>query len=312
MKNEFSPHNDTEEDPGIRVRKNIVHKQLSYANPTHFLLHPLRIFLVLLIFSLPFTVLSQGLVKGTVISYSKEGVVYSGATITFSNADKKDMIMVSQERKPVKFAMKDIRRIEKTGQKWKLTPNWSYTESTFDVFKFTWHNGESQSLGIAEWPTWDFLQSTGKQENNIWLGKLDWIEVAGAGPSPAVNTITSSQGLIKGSNISYIKKGVTYYGSVSSVTIGEKNPMITVSQEGKPVRFLLKDVRKIENTGQKWKLTASWSSTEMNYSVYKFTWYNGQTQLLGITEWPVWDVTLVDGTKANSLWLEHLDMIEAK
>lgn len=295
MKNEIVSAKDTEEDPAGRVTSD----NRQWFSP----LHSRSVFLFLLLLIPIISLFSQGLGVGSGVTYSRDGARFSGTVAKLTIGEKETMTTLTQTGKGVKFFMREIRRIERTGEKWKVTPVWSYTENSYDVFRFTWINGQSQLLAIAQWPVWDISLSDGSMAANLWLEKLEWIEMG----TTAVSTNT---GLALTAQVEYKLNEEVITGTITGIAGSyATSPVTCMTEKGARVTLMLKDIRSITRLNRTAKITPSWSYTQSTYPLFEVVRTTGQTITLAFAGWPVFDIAAADGSTRNAQWLDKMEYI---
>jgi hypothetical protein len=139
-------------------------------------------------------------------------------------------------------------------------------------------------------------------QKDIWLEQLSFIE---AGESAAVKG-----SLRTGAKVEYSRDKNIVQGIILSNTV-EKDPFIIILPTGTILRVEFKNIQKIEATGEKKKITPSYSYTASTYKIYSFTFVDGKTLEGAVSKWPVFDVdTGTTGVQKN-VWLEYLEYIKA-
>lgn len=247
----------------------------------------------------------QGLSAGSGVTYSISGSANSGTVLKVTLGEKEPMTTLTQAGKGVKVLMKEIKRIEKTGQTWKVTPGWSYTESSYDVYKFTMTNGQSQQLAIYQWPVFDINNSDGSQNLNTWLSKMDWIE---AGSS----VVSTNNGLAVGGQVEYKLKGTVITGSILKIYGSlATSPLTCITEKGGKVLLMLQDIKSITNLNRSAKITPMWSYTESSYELFEVLRTNGYKEILAFYESPILDVASSTGRTENSQWVVKMEYIKA-
>jgi hypothetical protein len=265
----------------------------------------LKILLAVLLLTGSAIVFSQGLSAGAGVTYSISGSKFSGTVLKVTLGEKEPMTLLTQAGKGVKLLMKEIKRIEKTGQSWKITPNWSYTESSYDVYTFTLMTGKTQQLAIYQWPVFDLNNSDGSQDLNRWLNKLDWIETG-------ATAISTNNGLAVGGQVEYKLKGTVVTGSVLKIYGSlAKSPVTCMTEKGGKVSLMLQDIKSVTNLNRSAKITPIWSYTESSYELYEVLRTNGYKETLAFYESPIIDVASATGRTEFSQWVVKMEYIKA-
>lgn len=295
MKNEILSAKDTEEDPVCRVDS--VSRQC--LSP----FHTVCVFFFLLLLFPAISLFSQGLGVGSGVTYSKEGIRFSGTVVKLTIGEKETLTTLTQTGKSVKFFMREIQRIERTGEKWKVTPSWSYTESSYQVYRFTWINGQSQLLAIYQWPVWDISLSDGSLAANLWLEKLEWIEMG-------TTAVSTNAGLAVAAQVQYKLNGEVINGTITRIAGSlATSPVTCMTEKGARITLMLKDIRSITRLNRTAKITPSWSYTESTYPLFEVVRTTGQTIILAFAEWPIFDIAAADGSTRNTQWLDKMEYI---
>lgn len=250
-------------------------------------------------------VFSQGLSAGTGVTYSISGSKYSGTVLKVTLGEKEPMTLLTQAGIGVKLFMKEIKKIEKTSQSWKITPNWSYTESNYDVYAFTLMSGKTQQLAICQWPVFDLNNSDGSQDLNRWLSKLDWIETG-------ASAISTFNGLAVGGQVEYKLKGTVVTGAILKIYGNLANsPVTCMTEKGGKVSLMLQDIKSITNLNRSAKITPIWSYTESSYELYEVIRTNGYKETLAFYESPIIDVASSTGRTEFSQWVVKMEYIKS-
>jgi hypothetical protein len=295
MKNEILSSKDTEEDPACRVTS----VNRVWFSP----LNSAIVFLFLLLLFPTIFLFSQGLGIGSGVTYSREGIRFSGTVSKLTIGEKEALTTLAQNGKPVKLFMREIQRIERTGEKWKVTPSWSYTESSYQVFRFTWMNGQSQLLAIYQWPVWDISLSDGSQAANLWLEKLDWIEMG-------TTAVSTNSGLAVNAQVQYKLNDEIITGNITGIAGSlTKSPVTCMTEKGTRITLMLKDISSITRLNKTARITPSWSYTQSTYQLFEVVRTTGQTIILAFAEWPIFDIAATDGSTRNSQWLDKMEYI---
>lgn len=295
MKNEILSAKDTEEDPVCRVT--------SVSRQCFSPFQAVCIFFFLLLLFPAISLFSQGLGVGSGVTYSKEGIRFSGTVVKLTIGEKETLTTLTQTGKAVKFFMREIQRIERTGEKWKVTPSWSYTESSYEVYRFTWINGQSQLLAIYQWPVWDISLSDGSLAANLWLEKLEWIEMG-------TTAVSTNAGLAVAAQVQYKLNGEVINGTITGIAGSlATSPVTCMTEKGARITLMLKDIRSITRLNRTAKITPSWSYTQSTYPLFEVVRTTGQTITLAFAEWPIFDIAAADGSTRNTQWLDKMEYI---
>ncbi|GEM_PF-5109653 len=244
---------------------------------------------------------SGGIQTGATVTWKKGNDIFTGR-LTGSSMEKKELTVILPSGKGVKLRLPDIRRITATGEKKKIMPSWSYTTSSYSIFRFETVDGKSVEGGLYEWPVFD-IEVQGALQKNIWLDKLAFIEAGGTASS-------GGTGIQIGSRVRYVVRGDNFSGAISS--IGLKEPVTVILPSGNSVKLELRNVRRIKNTGQSRRITPVWSSTATNYRLYEFETTDGKIITGGVYKNPVFDVDTGSTGMQKNIWLEHLEFIETE
>lgn len=244
----------------------------------------------------------SGLQVGNTVTYKKGNEIFSGLLVD-SNMEKEEVTVITPSGKGVKLWLRNIARITATGEKKKITPSWSYTTSSYDIFRFETIDGKSVDGGVYKWPIFD-IEVNGVLKKNIWLHYLAFIEAGGSADTGRL------VGLQVGARVRYVSRGETFSGTISDISL--KEPLTIIYPSGKSIKLELKNIRRITNTGQNRRITPSWSYTETNYRLYEFQTIDGKTILGAVHMNPVFDVDTGTTGMQKNIWLEHTDFIETE
>lgn len=265
----------------------------------------------------------SGLQVGNTVTWKKGNEIFSGRLVD-SNMEKKEVTVITPSGKGVKLRLRNIARITATGDKKKITPSWSYTTSTYAIFRFETIDGKSVEGGVYEWPIFD-IEVNGVLEKNIWLHHLAFIEAGGSADTGRLVGLQGSPvpgsghgadrgrpvvGLQVGARVRYVSRGDTFSGTISDISL--KEPLTIILPSSNSIKLELKNIRRITNTGQNRRITPSWSYTETNYRLYEFQTIDGKTILGAVYMNPVFDVDTGTTGMQKNIWIEHIDFIETE
>jgi len=117
-------------------------------------------------------------------------------------------------------------------------------------------------------------------------------------------------GLQTGNSVRAMKKNELIAGRIIAINV-EKDLFSIILPSGTILRVDFKNIRKIEDTGEKKKITPSYSSTTSNHKIYRFTFVDGKTVEGAVATWPIFDIdTGTTGIQKN-IWLHYLEYIRA-
>jgi hypothetical protein len=245
--------------------------------------------------------LATGLQTGATVKAMKKNKIIAGRIIAI-NVEKEPFTIILPTGTTLKVEFKNIQKIEDTGIRKKITPSYSYTESNYKIYRFTFVDGKTVEGAAAKWPVFDIDTGTTGMQKNIWLEHLSFIE---AGESAAVKS-----SLRTGARVEYSRDKNIFQGIILSNTV-DKEPFTIILPTGTTLRVEFSNISKIEATGEKKKITPSYSYTASTYKIYRFTFVDGKTVEGAVAKWPVFDVdTGTTGVQKN-VWLEYLDYIKA-
>ncbi|MEN6620083.1 MAG: hypothetical protein ABFD50_00825 [Smithella sp.] len=246
---------------------------------------------------------ATGLRTGADAAAIKKNEHISGRIIAI-NVEKEPFTIILPTGRTLRVEFRNIQKIEDTGTKKKITPSYSYTESNYKIYRFTFTDGKIAEGGVAKWPVFDIDTGTMGIQKDLWLDQLSSIE---AGKTVAF--VKSS--LQTGAKVEYSQDKTTTVGTILAINV-EKEPFTIILPTGKTLRVEFKNIQKIEDSGTKKKITPSYSYTESNYKIYRFTFIDGKIAEGGVAKWPVFDIDTGTMGVQKNVWLDHLTSIEAK
>jgi hypothetical protein len=245
-------------------------------------------------------VIAAGLQKGAAVKAMKKNELIAGKLIAIS-VDNEPFTIILPTGKTLKVEFKNIQKIEDSGTKKKITPSYSYTESNYKIYRFTFVDGKTVEGAVPKWPVFDIDTGTTGIQKNIWLEHISFIEADGV--------VLTSGSLRTGAKVEYSRDKNIVQGIIIAINV-EKEPFTIILPTGSILRVEFKNIQTIEATGTKKKITPNYSSTELNYNIYRFTFVDGKTVEGAAAKWPVFDVdTGTTGIQKN-VWLEYLDYIK--
>jgi hypothetical protein len=245
--------------------------------------------------------LADGLQTGASVKAMKKNELIAGRLVAV-NVEKEPFTIILPAGATLKVEFKNIQRIEDTNTTKKITPSYSYTESNYKIYRFTFIDGKIVEGAVPKWPIFDVDTGTTGIQKNIWLEHLSFIE-AGEG-------ISASGSLKTGAKVEYSRDKNIVRGMILAMNVG-KDPFTIILPAGTTLRVDFKNITKIEATGDKKKITPSYSSTAGTYKMYRFYFVDGKTVEGAVATWPIFDVdTGTTGIQKN-IWLEYLEYIKA-
>lgn len=125
----------------------------------------------------------------------------------------------------------------------------------------------------------------------------------------AASAAFAGSGIQIGATVTWKKGNDTFTGRLVASSM-EKKEVTVITPSGKGVKLRLPEVRKIAATGERKKITPSWSSTASTYAIYRFETVDGKSVEGGVYEWPVFDIER-NGAVEKNIWLDKLTFIEA-
>jgi len=246
-------------------------------------------------------VIAEGLQKGATVKAMKKSELIAGKLIAI-NVENEPFTIILPTGTTLKVEFKNIQKIEDTGMKKKITPSYSYTESNYKIYRFTFVDGKTVEGAVPKWPIFDIDTGTTGIQKNIWLEHISFIEAGGV--------ISASGSLKTGAKVEYSRDKNIVQGIVLAINV-EKEPFTIILPTGTTLKVEFKNIQKIEDTGSKKKIIPSYSYTESNYKIYRFTFVDGKTVEGALPKWPIFDIdTGTTGIQKN-IWLEYLEYIKA-
>ena len=245
-------------------------------------------------------VIAAGLQKGATVKAMKKNELIEGKLIAI-NVENEPFNIISPTGTTLKVEFHNIQKIEDTGSKKKITPSYSYTEFNYKIYRLTFVDGKTVEGAVPKWPVFDIDTGTTGIQKNIWLEHISFIEAGGVA--------LSGGSLRTGSKVEYCREKNVIQGIILSINV-EKEPFTIILPTGKTLRVEFNNIQTIEATGTKKNIMPNYSSTELNYNIYRFTFVDGKTVEGAVAKWPVFDVdTGTTGIQKN-IWLEYLDYIK--
>lgn len=242
-----------------------------------------------------------GLQTGAAVKAIKKNELVAGRIVSI-NVEKEPFIIILPAGTTLKVDFKNIKKIEDTGTRKKITPNYSSTTSNYKIYRFTFVDGKTVEGAVARWPVFDVDTGTTGIQKKIWLDHLSSIE--------ADEGVAGGGSLKTGAKIEYSRDKNVVQGIILKTNV-EKSPFTIILPTGTTLRVDFKNIIKIEATGEKKKITPDYSSTTGNYKIYRFTFVDGKTVDGAVSTWPIFDVdTGTIGIRKN-IWLEYLEYIKA-
>ena len=246
--------------------------------------------------------LAAGLQTGNSVRAMKKNELIAGRIIAI-NVEKDLFSIILPSGTILRVDFKNIRKIEDTGEKKKITPSYSSTTSNYKIYRFTFIDGRTVEGAASTWPIFDIDTGITGIQKNIWLDHLSFIE-AGEGIAAAGGSLRT------GAKIEYSRDKNTVQGVILALNV-EKDLFSIILPSGTILRVDFKNIRKIEDTGEKKKITPSYSSTTSNHKIYRFTFVDGKTVEGAVATWPIFDIdTGTTGIQKN-IWLHYLEYIRA-
>lgn len=245
-------------------------------------------------------VIAAGLHKGADVKVIKKNELIAGQLIAI-NVENEPFAIILPTGTTLKVEFKNIQKIEDTGTKKKITPSYSYTESNYKIYRFTFVDGKTLEGAVPKWPIFDIDTGTTGIQKNIWLEHISFIEAGGV--------VLTSGSLRTGAKVEYSRDKNIVQGIILAINV-EKEPFTIILPTGNTMRVEFNNIQAIEATTAKKKITPNYSSTELNYNIYRFTFLDGKTVEGAVPKWPIFDVdTGTTGIQKN-VWLEYLDYIK--
>jgi hypothetical protein len=242
-----------------------------------------------------------GLQIGATVKAVKKTEIIAGRIVAL-NVEKDPFTIILPTGTSLKVEFKNIQKIEDTGTRKKITPSYSYTESNYKIYRFTFVDGKIVEGAVYTWPVFDIDTGMTGIQKNIWLEHLSFIE---AGES---TTVKGS--LRTGAKVEYSRDKNIFQGIIISSNV-EKEPFIIIMPTGTTLRVEFRNIQKIEATGEKKKITPSYSYTASTYKIYRFTFVDGKTVDGAVSKWPIFDIDTGKTGVQKNIWLEYLDYIKA-
>ena len=245
-------------------------------------------------------VIAAGLQKGAAVKAMKKNELIAGKLIAI-NVDNEPFTIILPTGTTLKVEFKNIQKIEDTGTKKKITPSYSYTEFNYKIYRFTFVDGKTVDGAVPKWPVFDIDTGTTGIQKNIWLEHISFIEADGVA--------LAGGSLRTGAKVEYSRNKNIVQGILLAINV-EKEPFTIILPTGSTLRVEFNNIQTIEATGTKKKITPNYSSTELNYNIYRFIFVDGKTVEGAAAKWPIFDVdTGTTGIQKN-VWLEYLDYIK--
>jgi hypothetical protein len=245
-------------------------------------------------------VIAAGLQKGAAVKVMKKNELIAGKLIAI-NVENEPFTIILPKGTTLKVEFKNIQKIEDTGTKKKITPSYSYTESDYKIYRFTFVDGKTVEGAVPKWPVFDIDTGTTGIQKNIWLEHISFIEAGGV--------VLASGSLKTGAKVEYSRDKKIVQGIILAINV-EKEPFTIILPTGATMRVEFNNIKIIEATGEKKKITPSYSYTASTYKIYRFTFVDGKTFEGAVPKWPVFDVdTGTTGIQKN-IWLEYLEYVK--
>lgn len=244
---------------------------------------------------------AAGLQTGAAVKAMKKNELIAGQLVA-NTLEKEPFTIILPTGTALKVEFKNIQKIEDTGTRKKIMPNYSSTASNYKIYRFVLVDGKIVEGAVARWPIFDIDTGITGVQKNIWLDHLSFIE---AGDSIAVKGT-----LIKGAKVEYSRDKNIFQGILLYNTI-EKEPFTIILPTGTALRVEFRNIQKIEATGEKKKITPSYSYTASTYKIYRFTFVDGKTVEGAVSKWPVFDIDTGTSGVQKNIWLEYLEYIKA-
>jgi hypothetical protein len=245
-------------------------------------------------------VIAAGLQKGAAVKVMKKNELIAGKLIAI-NVENEPFTIILPTGTTLKVEFKNIQKIEDTGTKKKITPSYSYTESNYKIYRFSFVDGKTVEGAVPKWPVFDIDTGTTGIQKNIWLEHISFIEAGGV--------VLASGSLKTGAKVEYSRDKNIGQGIILAINV-EKEPFTIILPTGTTMRVEFNNIQIIEATGEKKKITPSYSYTASTYKIYRFTFVDGKTVEGAVPKWPVFDVdTGTTGIQKN-IWLEYLEYIK--
>jgi hypothetical protein len=259
-------------------------------------------------------VFAGGIGINSTVTYTKNNETLTGR-IAANTLEKDPLTVFTVDNNTLKPMLRDIKKIRNTGERQRLKTSWASAESSYPIYEFETTDGKVFRGAIYQWPIFNIETTTKGMQYNVWLDKLQQIEVAtvssSASPAPAAAPAPAAvrSGIRIGARVKYVRKGETFTGIIAVNNL-ETEPLTIITPAGKSLKPMLKDIRRIRATGEKKKITPPWSYTESTYPIYEFETIDGMLVQGGVYKWPVFDID--NGTLGmdRNVWLEHLTLIE--
>jgi hypothetical protein len=113
-------------------------------------------------------VIAAGLQKGAAVKVMKKNELIAGKLIAI-NVENEPFTIILPKGTTLKVEFKNIQKIEDTGTKKKITPSYSYTESDYKIYRFTFVDGKTVEGAVPKWPVFDIdIYLLLKQEELFW------------------------------------------------------------------------------------------------------------------------------------------------
>lgn len=119
----------------------------------------------------------------------------------------------------------------------------------------------------------------------------------------------AGNGLQVGTTVTWKKGNDIFSGRLAGSNM-EKKEVTVITPSGKGVKLWLRNIAKITATGERKKITPSWSYTASSYAIFNFETVDGKSVVGGVYEWPIFDIE-INGALEKNIWLDKLSFIEA-
>lgn len=112
---------------------------------------------------------------GAKIEYSRDKNIARGIILS-TNVEKDPFAIILPTGTIRRVEFRNIQQIEATGEKRKITPCYSYAASTYDLYRFTFINGNTVEGAVSTWPVFDVDTGPTGLQKNILLEYLEYIK----------------------------------------------------------------------------------------------------------------------------------------
>jgi hypothetical protein len=118
---------------------------------------------------------SGSLKTGAKVEYSRDKKIVQGIILAI-NVEKEPFTIILPTGATMRVEFNNIKIIEATGEKKKITPSYSYTASTYKIYRFTFVDGKTFEGAVPKWPVFDVDTGTTGIQKNIWLEYLEYVK----------------------------------------------------------------------------------------------------------------------------------------